>query len=171
MSKVLRKCKDCGIEAHDADGLTVFKKNKRTPHGRENLCYACEYARAKARMTPEQWAAEQQRKRQWKLDNPDADMKWRRNNRDKWLPLHSAQQAKRRATKKQAVPKWFDAEEVKYIYKLAQERGLEVDHIVPLKNDLVCGLHVQDNLRCIPKELNMWKSNKLLNGVKNVSGS
>ena len=79
--------------------------------------------------------------------------------------MHTNAQAKRRAKKLQAIPSWFDAEEVKYIYQLAQERGLHVDHIVPLNHPLVCGLHVQDNLRCIPPALNWWKSNKLLEGV------
>jgi len=87
-----------------------------------------------------------------------SNKKWREANPDK--VAYSS--AKRRALKALATPAWYDAEEVKYIYNLAQERGLHVDHIVPLNHPLVCGLHVQDNLRCIPKELNLWKSNKLL---------
>ena len=86
-----------------------------------------------------------------------------KENKHAFLSYNSA----RRAKTKQATPAWYDAEEVNYIYKLAQERGLEVDHIVPLNHPLVCGLHVQNNLRCIPKKLNLWKSNKLLDGVRN----
>ena len=36
-----------------------------------------------------------------------------------------------------------------------------VDHIIPLKNSKVCGLHTQDNLQIIPAHDNLRKSNKL----------
>jgi len=72
----------------------------------------------------------------------------------------AANEMRRYAKKKNAVPLWFNDSEVKYIYKLARERNLEVDHIVPLTSNKVCGLHVQDNLRCIPKIMNIKKSNK-----------
>ena len=35
----------------------------------------------------------------------------------------------------------------------------EVDHIVPLKNKNVCGLHVPHNLRVVPREVNRAKGN------------
>jgi len=36
-----------------------------------------------------------------------------------------------------------------------------VDHIIPLQNKLVCGLHYYNNLRVIPASLNRRKSNAL----------
>ena len=39
-----------------------------------------------------------------------------------------------------------------------------LDHILPLKGANVCGLHVWNNLMCIPACLNLEKSNKLLPG-------
>lgn len=100
-----------------------------------------------------------------------ASAKWKRNNREAAL-AHQRQSNKnrtkqrriecnlRRKRVKQATPAWADKQEIKYIYELAQERNLVVDHIVPLNHELVCGLHVQDNLRCITPELNGWKSNR-----------
>ena len=35
----------------------------------------------------------------------------------------------------------------------------EVDHIIPLNNDLVCGLHVASNLQIIPQKKNTVKGN------------
>lgn len=81
---------------------------------------------------------------------------YRKNNPEKIRALNN----KHRAKKKQAIPQWYNSKEVLYIYTLAQEKGLEVDHLVPLNSKHVCGLHVQDNLRCVSKELNRYKRNK-----------
>jgi len=54
---------------------------------------------------------------------------------------------------------------VKLLYLEAQrltlETGIEyvVDHIVPLKHRLVCGLHAYANLQCITAEQNRLKGN------------
>lgn len=36
------------------------------------------------------------------------------------------------------------------------------DHMIPLQNPIVCGLHVWNNFQCIPKIMNQTKSNKLI---------
>ena len=77
-----------------------------------------------------------------------------------------ANRAKRRAALKKAIPPWSDKEAIKVIYaeaaRLSAETGIEhhVDHIVPLQHSDVCGLHVQFNLRVIPKRDNQKKYNK-----------
>jgi hypothetical protein len=50
---------------------------------------------------------------------------------------------------KLATPKWYDLEKAKAIYKEAAERGLQVDHIVPLNSSIVCGLNCPDNFQLI----------------------
>lgn len=62
-----------------------------------------------------------------------------------------------------ATPKWVDVEAILTIYEEAKLRRLggedvEVDHIVPLAGDGVCGLHVPWNLRIISREANQLKS-------------
>ena len=62
--------------------------------------------------------------------------------------------------KLQATPHWANQEVIKQIYKEATEKGMHVDHIVPLNNPLVCGLHCEFNLQILPATENLRKSNK-----------
>ena len=54
-----------------------------------------------------------------------------------------------------------DHERIKAIYREAAAREGEwhVDHIIPLRGKLVCGLHVPDNLQILPGAENRRKSN------------
>lgn len=80
-----------------------------------------------------------------------------------WKASHCA---KRRAKKKQAMPVWAKDGYMKIFYKLAKleskrtGKRVEVDHIVPLQHDLVCGLHCEDNLQLLFAADNYAKSNK-----------
>lgn len=82
------------------------------------------------------------------------------------LDLENAKSAKRRATKKQAVPGWMDKEKVDAIYAKAQRfmemtgEPFHVDHIVPLTSDIVCGLHWEGNLQILPGAENLSKHNR-----------
>lgn len=62
-----------------------------------------------------------------------------------------------------AQPAWLSVEqkrEINRIYRRAKKKKLTVDHIVPLCNPLVCGLHVPWNLRLMTKEENNSRGNK-----------
>ena len=78
---------------------------------------------------------------------------------------YNARQANRRSIKQKATPKWANLSKIEGLYKLAQYlteehgRQIHVDHIVPLQNPLVCGLHVEDNLQLLFAEDNLSKSN------------
>lgn len=73
--------------------------------------------------------------------------------------------AKRRAFKRKATPKWADMDEIRFVYKLSLMAKIihkipyEVDHVIPLISDYVCGLHVYENLQILPKAQNRQKSN------------
>jgi len=87
---------------------------------------------------------------------------WRTANPDK----ANTNTAKRRATKLQATPAWADKLLIAEMYKLAHQRTKEtgfewhVDHIVPLRSTIVCGLHWELNLAVITKTANLSKSNR-----------
>ena len=77
----------------------------------------------------------------------------------------------RRRKHRDATPLWLTRKqksEIRQLYQIAitmtQTTGEQyvVDHIVPLRGEAVCGLHVPWNLRVITQEQNLKKSNKLV---------
>lgn len=75
----------------------------------------------------------------------------------------------RRRKHRDATPPWLtckEKSEIRQLYQIAitmtQTTGEQyvVDHIVPLRGEFVCGLHVPWNLRVITHDENLKKSNK-----------
>lgn len=87
---------------------------------------------------------------------------WKKRNPHKV----NAENAKRSAHLKQAKLTWANKFFIEEAYDLARRRTesfgfpWEVDHIVPLNSDLVCGLHCEANLQVIPAEHNLAKGNR-----------
>lgn len=96
--------------------------------------------------------------------------KWKKNN----LLVVLADSKVRRRRHREATPPWVTRKhktEMRELYKISitmtKTTGVlyVVDHIIPLRSDLVCGLHVPWNLRVITQEENLRKSNKLVDDV------
>jgi hypothetical protein len=87
-----------------------------------------------------------------------------------WHKRHPAKSAfiskTYQARKRKAVPLWANMGRIEALYSLAAMltsntgEKWHVDHIIPLKNNFVCGLHVYGNLRVVPAKVNLQKSNK-----------
>jgi hypothetical protein len=124
-----------------------------------------------------------EKKHEWYLKNKDkvieaanirpAEIKriyrntWKQNN----LVKIRADAKARRRKHRQATPGWLtrtERTEIRQIYQIAitlsksTNTQYVVDHIVPLRSEEVCGLHVPWNLRVITREENLIKSNKIL---------
>lgn len=80
--------------------------------------------------------------------------------RERRPEVHRTTAKHRRRGVSHATPPWADKAAIKSIYIEARARNLEVDHIVPLKSPLVCGLHVEGNLQLLPPEVNRRKGNR-----------
>ena len=101
-----------------------------------------------------------QSSRLYRLNNKDKVKETKRLSYLKNPHIKHALNAKRRASKLLATPKFANLNKIKEIYKNCP-KGFHVDHIIPLKNKLVCGLHVEWNLQYLSAKQNLAKSNKL----------
>lgn len=74
--------------------------------------------------------------------------------------------ARRRATKLRATPGWANSRAIGLWYAgaktMTQLAGspYHVDHIVPLRSKLVCGLHVEHNMQLLTQAENSSKHNR-----------
>ena len=90
-----------------------------------------------------------------------ARKRWAARNR--WYS--AADRAYRRALASHPIPA-ADKLEIDGMYLFCNLfPQFEVDHIVPVKGDMVCGLHVLSNLQVIPRAENRRKSNKFCPAV------
>jgi 5-methylcytosine-specific restriction endonuclease McrA len=127
----------------------VVKEAKRRYYERNR-----ELVIARAQARPREEKARWQKA--WKANNPD------------WI---AASNKSRRRKHRLATPRWLTNKqklEMRELYRIArtmtQTTGepYVVDHIVPLRSNAVCGLHVPWNLRVITREENLRKSNQLV---------
>lgn len=85
---------------------------------------------------------------------------YRRNNPH----VSAAAVARRRARKLKATPCWVDHVTLNAFYKMAKElqkhtgEKMQVDHIIPLQGNGVCGLHVPWNLQVLTEQENKEKA-------------
>lgn len=84
------------------------------------------------------------------------ERKYYQENRNKLIAYSCAYDSRVRASR----PSWQSQKEINNYYKKAKENGLEVDHIVPIKSDLVCGLHCIDNFQLLTRSENASKGNR-----------
>lgn len=172
MCKLCTKCKL-------VKEITEFNKHSRTKDGLQNTCKVCiklQYqlskktgltAMQKQRLLRKEAVLATSRKyREKHRDIINAKRKeYVKNNRAKI----NARKAKYRSIKLQATPRWLTKDDFKKIEdfytearKLSLQTGVQyhVDHIAPLRGNLICGLHVPWNLQILTAKENRLKRNK-----------
>lgn len=176
----------CCTKCNETKPYEMFTKEKATLDGFSRWCRSCkkEY---KTTWYEKNAESERAKAMQYHYDNYDKNkhkiskrvIKWQQENKEKYAEKSKryyekekhrifAWQALARAAKRNAVPKWLNKElkqKIQDFYIEARtktkETGVnyEVDHIVPLMGDVVCGLHVPWNLRVITRFENRSKAN------------
>ncbi|WP_456267645.1 hypothetical protein M1D97_10285 [Kushneria sp. AK178] len=170
-------------------GLSKYFSGKPCPKGHvawrstaKGVCLECQrgYSARRCRENPEAVAAISSR---WRKKNPDYaaknrerinenSKKYRNENREAYAAHRAAYRA-RKANATPRRPSEFDDFVIKEAYSLAARRteetgfSWEVDHIVPIAGEAVCGLHVAANIQVIPRFVNRRKSNRF-NEIREV---
>ena len=172
-----KKCSGCKEEKL----FENFSKNRHRKCGYHNECKSCvkKYKnknkeilaiKQKAYKEDNKEKISENRKRYYEL-NKKTERSTNKAYSAKNRARIYANNAKRRAIKLKATPKWLSKDQLEDIvdfYEIAQAFRLytgqeyHVDHIVPLQGENVCGLHVSWNLQIILASENLRKSNKLL---------
>lgn len=173
----MKKCSKCGVEKEPAE----FYIDRCKRDGISCACRDCENRRTAAfrRANPKKILA---RNAKWQKENPELfraqKARWRANNKAHlaaynaaWVisnrAKHNAKSSRRRAAELQATPAWANKNYIEDCYAQAAIRTKRdgvpwhVDHIVPLKSPLVCGLHWEENLQVIPGRVNQQKHNRV----------
>lgn len=175
-----RSCLICGIEFIPNSSSEKYCGSRKEETGCKWITYKEQSKQAKIRYYENNKELVKQRVVDWQKSNPERVKEFGANNRakfaDKTKIRHSeykknnkdktnALTAKRHASKINATPKWANLKAITEIYseaqRLSKSTGIQhhVDHIIPLKNKLVCGLHVHWNLRVITFTENVKKHN------------
>lgn len=147
----MKCCRDCGALKE----LSEFYRHRMMTDGHLNSCKACRDAYVTA------WNAKN-RERKRELAKA-ATVRFLATPKGK--ATRCRLQAKRNAAEKRATPVWADHRLMEAVYRSCAERNAvdvvrwEVDHVVPLNSDLVCGLHTHANLRVVTASENRSKRN------------
>jgi len=155
----LRKTKGACVECIKEDWAVDNEKRKEKPKSEASRAAGKRYYEKNKELVKARAMARPKEEKQWHKH------KHKENNPEYYKALTSVRKRRHRA----ATPPWITKEQklqMRQLYlqaqnltKLTGERYV-VDHIVPLINDGVCGLHVPWNLRVITQEENLAKSNK-----------
>lgn len=171
----MKTCTKCGVEKP----LSEFGKRSNRPCGIVGFCKACAAKRAREWQASNKERDAQRKKvwresnseliyllrKQWFDDNPEKRKLMAKSYRARHPAKCSALHAEKRARKLRAEPVWADRAKMQEIYAacafLTKETSIQhhVDHVIPLRSKVVCGLHNEFNLQILTAEDNQKKYN------------
>ena len=163
----LKKCSKCAIWKVRTED---FYKDTRTIDGRVAACKRCIDRRNKSARLQDPEAHRKRVNSRYRENKEEVSEKFRLRyaSDPEFRKQKLVQFYLREERTKVATPPWVRPEELKVFYIQAAKLELEtgekyhVDHIIPIKHDLVCGLNVPANLQVITATENLQKSNKFL---------
>jgi hypothetical protein len=165
--------------------LNYFYGNRRNKDGKDTHCKSCAYERKQKYRVPKEILEKRkslsrlkllERRKKYYQENKEKCLVAKnlcyKNNREKYYARQkeyakensqqrAAYRAKRRSIELKStltLAKQYSCE-IEGLYLYAKLFGGHVDHVVPLINSQVCGLHVPWNMKVIDVKENLKKSN------------
>ena len=139
--------------------LSEFYTHPKTADGHLGKCKSCTKEDTRINYANNRdYYVEYDKRRQKKPKRRKAKVGYLRKFRHSHPGFTAAHDSKRRARLKQAMPEWANFTEIKRIYMKCPRQKV-VDHIIPLVNKLVCGMHVPCNLQYLTPLQNSKKGN------------
>jgi hypothetical protein len=147
-------CKTCKEEKPPSD----FCRDNASRRGFRYTCKACDVIanRRWCRANPERAKKHSQA---YAKKHPEIKRAQEKRWRDAHPPFYAEKRMRAYAKSLNAVPTWSERNKILVVYQKAAELGLWVDHIVPLRSKLVCGLHVWANVQLLSSHENKTKYN------------
>lgn len=145
--------------------LSEFYKDRRKVSGLAFICKPCDLKK-RQNFYLKFGSVQREKSRLDRLSNPGKYVDRHRLWQIKRPDLVRASSSQHRAAKLQATPIWANNKYIKLFYEIAlleeQRTGkaCHVDHIIPLQNGIVCGLHNEFNLQVLFGVDNLRKRNK-----------
>lgn len=168
-------CTKCNVEK-TVDCFSKFKEGK---YGVRSCCRLCVSSYMKSRYSENKDRLAEQNKKYYRDNkktiyekqkkyvaaNKEATAIIKRRYKKAHPEKSAADVAKRSAMKIKATPSWANHEKINEVYSMAAEmtnNGVlhHVDHIIPLRSKLVCGLHCESNLQVLKASVNSSKGNR-----------
>lgn len=161
------RCKECSIA-----GAAEYARNHKEWASEQRRKYRQRHPETVRRIDiekrlkkPELYRAlSAKNQRIYRKRHPGIGLKGNAERLRRWRKLHPEREASTQAARRvlfKAIPAWGDKALIEVVYAKAKVYGFEVDHIVPLKHQLVCGLHVWANLQLLDRNLNRTKKNRI----------
>jgi len=171
-----KKCTRCGEQKK----LSEFGIDNRLKYKRSSNCAECKKELSRnyhrdnieiARESGQKWRDEnreyeRERGRNYHAKNKEKIAEYAKLYRDKNREYFRMKSMERSAKKILAMPRWANNKYILLWYKLAkieEERTgikINVDHVIPLVSNIVCGLHCEDNMQLLTELENKSKGNR-----------